>query len=76
LASIGRLFERGQIRRRPTYLAKDGRIAPSTDPKAPLTLTRIVLAKSPLRENEVVRVFLMLSIISSIFAVLTVFLFT
>jgi UDP-N-acetylglucosamine--dolichyl-phosphate N-acetylglucosaminephosphotransferase len=74
LASIGRLFERRQIKQRPTYLLKDGRIAANPDPKAPLTLTRIVIAGTPLREYEVVRVFGVLSIFSSLLAILTLLL--
>ncbi len=75
LASIGRLFERRQIKQRPTYLLKDGRIAANADPKAPLTLTRIIVASEPLRENEIVRVFLVLSTFSSILAILTALIF-
>jgi UDP-N-acetylglucosamine--dolichyl-phosphate N-acetylglucosaminephosphotransferase len=71
LASIGRLFERRQIKQRPTILLRDGRIAANPDPKAPLTLTRMVIASTPLRENEVVEVFFILSTFSSILAVLT-----
>jgi UDP-N-acetylglucosamine--dolichyl-phosphate N-acetylglucosaminephosphotransferase len=75
LASIGRLFERRQIRQRPTYLLRDARIAANPDPKAPLTLTRIIVANTPLRENEVVKVFLVLSTFSSILAIMTAILF-
>jgi UDP-N-acetylglucosamine--dolichyl-phosphate N-acetylglucosaminephosphotransferase len=71
LASIGRLFERRQIKQRPTILLRDGRIAANPDPKAPLTLTRMVIASTPLRENEVVEVFSIMSTFSSILAVLT-----
>jgi UDP-N-acetylglucosamine--dolichyl-phosphate N-acetylglucosaminephosphotransferase len=75
LASIGRLFERRQIKQRPTQLLKDGRIAANPDPKAPLTLTRIIVGKTPLRENEIVSVFLVLSTFSSILAILTALVF-
>lgn len=71
LASIGRLFERRQIKQRPTILLRDGRIAANPDPKAPLTLTRMIIANAPLRENEVVKVFFIMSTFSSILAVLT-----
>jgi UDP-N-acetylglucosamine--dolichyl-phosphate N-acetylglucosaminephosphotransferase len=74
LASIGRLFERRQIKQRPTFLLKDGRIAANPDPNAPLTLTRIVIAGTPLREYEIVRVFGILSVFSSFLAVLTLLL--
>jgi UDP-N-acetylglucosamine--dolichyl-phosphate N-acetylglucosaminephosphotransferase len=71
LASIGRLFERREVRLRPTHLQKDERIAASTDPRSPLTLTRIIIGKTPLREYEVVKVLFVLSAFSSLLAVLT-----
>jgi UDP-N-acetylglucosamine--dolichyl-phosphate N-acetylglucosaminephosphotransferase len=71
LASIGHLFERRQIRTRPTFLQKDGRIAANTDSRSPLTLTRIIVGKVPLREYEVVRVLFILSAFSSVLAILT-----
>jgi UDP-N-acetylglucosamine--dolichyl-phosphate N-acetylglucosaminephosphotransferase len=75
LASVGRLFERRQIKQRPTLLLRDGRIAANPDTKAPLTLTRIIVARTPLRENEVVRRFFILSTLSSILAIATVLIF-
>jgi UDP-N-acetylglucosamine--dolichyl-phosphate N-acetylglucosaminephosphotransferase len=75
LASIGRLFERRQIKQRPTILLKDGRIAANPDAKAPLTLTRIIVGRTPLRENEVVKVLSMLCVLSSILAIITVLVF-
>jgi UDP-N-acetylglucosamine--dolichyl-phosphate N-acetylglucosaminephosphotransferase len=71
LASIGRLFERREVRFRPTYLRKDERIAASCDPRSPITLTRIIVGKVPLREYEVVKVLFILSAFSSLLAVLT-----
>jgi UDP-N-acetylglucosamine--dolichyl-phosphate N-acetylglucosaminephosphotransferase len=71
LASIGRLFERRQVKLRPTFLQKDERIAASMDPRSPLTLTRIVVGKTPLKEYEVVRVLFILSAFSSLLALLT-----
>jgi UDP-N-acetylglucosamine--dolichyl-phosphate N-acetylglucosaminephosphotransferase len=71
LASIGRLFERREVRLRPTFLQKDERIAANSDLRSPLTLTRIIVGKVPLREYEVVRVLFVLSVFSSLLAVLT-----
>jgi len=71
LASIGRLFERRQVRTRPTFLQKDERIAANSDSRSPLTLTRIIVAKVPLREYEIVRALFVLSAFSSLLAVLT-----
>jgi UDP-N-acetylglucosamine--dolichyl-phosphate N-acetylglucosaminephosphotransferase len=75
LASIGRLFERRQIKQRPTILLRDGRIGANPDAKAPLTITRIILARTPLRENEIVRELSILSAFSSILAIATVLIF-
>jgi UDP-N-acetylglucosamine--dolichyl-phosphate N-acetylglucosaminephosphotransferase len=75
LASIGRLFERREIRQRPTFLRNDEKIAANTDARAPLTLTRILVASTPLRENEVVRSLFVLSVFSSVLAIITVILF-
>jgi UDP-N-acetylglucosamine--dolichyl-phosphate N-acetylglucosaminephosphotransferase len=74
LASIGRLFERREIRQRPTFLRNDEKIAANPDPRAPLTLTRLVIANTPMRENEIVRILSILSMFSSALAVLTVIL--
>lgn len=74
LASIGKLFERHQLKSRPTILLDDGTLMASDDPRAPLTLTRLLLASGPLKEYEIVRYFIILTIISGIFAILTVLL--
>ncbi len=71
LASIGGLLERRQIKARPTKVLADGRLAASKDPKAPITLARLILAGGPLYENEVVKVFILLSIYSGVLAILT-----
>jgi len=74
LASIGRLFERHQLKARPVYLLDDGRLKASDDPRAPLTLTRLLLVDGPLHEYEIVKYFIILTTISGIFAILTVLL--
>jgi len=71
VASIGGLLERRQIKARPTKVLADGRLAASKDPKAPITLARLILAGGPLYENEVVKVFILLSIYSGVLAILT-----
>ena len=71
LSSVGRLFERREISARPTTLLEDGRIAASRGGKAPITLTRLVVMSSPLREDAVVRHFFALNIFSGILAVAT-----
>jgi UDP-N-acetylglucosamine--dolichyl-phosphate N-acetylglucosaminephosphotransferase len=73
LSSVGRLFERREIKNKPVIL-KDGLLYPSDDPKAPITLMRLILSAGPLQEKEVAKVFFFMSCISSILAIITSFL--
>lgn len=73
LSSIGRLYERREVSR-PVAMLEDGRLVATKDPKAPLTLARVILARGPLHENEATRVFLVLSAISGVLALATAFL--
>jgi UDP-N-acetylglucosamine--dolichyl-phosphate N-acetylglucosaminephosphotransferase len=73
LSSIGRLFERREVSR-PVALLEDGRLMATKDPKAPITLARVILARGPLYENEATRVFLILSAISGVLALATAYL--
>ena len=73
LSTIGRLYERREVSR-PITILDDGRLMANADPKAPITLARVVLARGPLSEYEAARVFLILSFISGILAILTAYL--
>jgi UDP-N-acetylmuramyl pentapeptide phosphotransferase/UDP-N-acetylglucosamine-1-phosphate transferase len=70
LASIGRLYERRQIKPRPVKLRSDGMLEATTDKRAPVTLTRLILAEGPMREKQIVRVMLLLTALSSAMALL------
>jgi UDP-N-acetylglucosamine--dolichyl-phosphate N-acetylglucosaminephosphotransferase len=70
LATIGRLYERREISR-PVTVLDDGRLMATADPKAPITLARLVLARGPLYEHDAIRVFMILSFVSGILAILT-----
>ena len=74
LASIGRLYERREIKPRPVKLRSDGMLEATTDKRAPVTLTRLILAEGPLREQQIVRVMLLLAVLSSAMALLASFL--
>jgi len=74
LASIGRLYERREIKSRPVRLRSDGMLEATTDRNAPVTLTRLILAEGPMREQQVVRAMLLLTAVSSTLAVLAFFL--
>jgi UDP-N-acetylglucosamine--dolichyl-phosphate N-acetylglucosaminephosphotransferase len=73
LASIGRLYERREIRSRPVRIREDGFLEATSDKKAPVTLARLILAEGPLREPQVVHVMLILTAISSALALLALF---
>lgn len=76
LASIGGLLERRQIKARPTKILPDGRLAANEDPKAPITLARLILAGSPLYEHEIVKILLLLSAYSGLLAIITALIIT
>ena len=71
LSTLGGLYERRQISNRPTRVLSDGRIEATDDKQAPVTLTRMILAQSPLREPEIVSIMITLTAIASAFAVFT-----
>jgi len=71
LASVGGLYERRQIRQRPTTLRDDGKLEASVEKAAPVTLTRMILAAGPLGEQDIVRGMMALTLISSILAIFT-----
>jgi len=73
LATIGRLFERREVSR-PVVLLEDERLAASVNPKAPITMARLILARGPLSEREAIQVFMALSAISGVFALFTTYL--
>jgi len=74
LVSIGGLLERRQMKGRPTVFRKDGKLEASREPGAPLTLARLILARGPLSEQQITLSLAVLSLASSILAVLTLFL--
>jgi UDP-N-acetylglucosamine--dolichyl-phosphate N-acetylglucosaminephosphotransferase len=72
LSSMGKLYERREVTR-PTKLLEDGRIIASKDKNAPITLARFILARGPLSEPEIVKIFLIYSFICGILSILTCF---
>ncbi len=69
LGSIKGLRERRQIKERPVIVHENGLLEASSSPKAPLTLTRLILASEPLHENEIVKRIWLLTAVSGILAV-------
>jgi UDP-N-acetylglucosamine--dolichyl-phosphate N-acetylglucosaminephosphotransferase len=71
LASVRRIVEPREIKVRPVTLLPDGRLAANRDPRAPVTLVRLILADGPLGERVIVRNILILTAISGLMAVFT-----
>jgi len=71
LASIGRLYERREIKARPVRVREDGLLEATEEKNAPVTLTRLILAEGPLSEKQIVNTMTLLTTVASVFAVLT-----
>ena len=72
LTSMGGLKEGKMLTKRPIKILPDGKIAANPEKDAPLTLTRLILARGPLTEVEIVKIFAILSLFAAIFAIISV----
>jgi UDP-N-acetylglucosamine--dolichyl-phosphate N-acetylglucosaminephosphotransferase len=72
--SVKGFRERREIKERPTIVLKDETVKANPHDKAPLTLTRWLVAKQPLKENQIVLAMGVLSVIASILAILSMLL--
>ncbi len=66
LSKIKRFTEHQALTAKPTKLLDDGRLASSSDPKAPLTLVRTLLVGRPAKESEVVSTIFALFLINPV----------
>ena len=75
LSSMRRLIEHRQIKNQPTISLPDGKVVATDDPKAPITLMRMIVARTPLSEEEIASDILKLTLfcafLASVTAVLT-----
>jgi len=71
LSSVGRLYERREIPQRPIRLLDDGSLESSAERRAPVTLARLILARGSATEREVVGGMMILTVVSSMMAILT-----
>lgn len=71
LSSVGGLLEHSTLPERPVRLLPDGRLDANLKPEAPMTLTRIILARGPRREKEIANEFFRLTLFSGLLAFLT-----
>lgn len=74
IGSVGGLKEHREMRGRPVEVLSDYRLASSTDQNAPVSLTRLILAiDGSMPEQEIVKRLVLLGMISSSLAVISVF---
>lgn len=71
LTSLGGVRERHEIKVRPVVLLEDFSLKANTSKDAPITLTSLLVASSPLKEYEIVKRFLVLSVFSGFLAFAT-----
>ncbi len=69
--SVGGLKERREMKYRPTKVNPDETIEATKGKQAPITLTRLILAKGKLKEFEIVNCFIILTIFSTVLALIT-----
>lgn len=71
LSSVRKLVEHRKIKNQPTAVLEDARIVATTDPKAPITLVRMITASKPLSEKQVAIEIFKLAAFSSLLAGIT-----
>ena len=74
ISSVKGFRERREIKERPTKVKDDETVTANPHPKAPLTLTRWIVAKEPLKEYEIVSSMGVISFFSSILGIVTMLL--
>ncbi len=72
LSSVGRLFERSELKERPIVVSENGTIYANRDLKAPITLTRFVAALGFRSEKEIIKAIMTLCALSNMLTILTV----
>lgn len=76
LSSMKRLFEHRSVKDKPVKLREDGLLEASDNPKAPISLLRLLLMKSPEHEKDLATSFFILSLVSCVLAIITAYLTT
>jgi len=69
--SHGGLFERSELKERPILVREDGRLSSNPDPKAPLTLTRIMLLLGYDNEKDLFTGFMYLTVTMALAAIIS-----
>ena len=69
ISSVKGLLERREMAR-PTKMTKDWKIESTGDKKAPITLVGLVIQKGPLHEEDIVKTFNILAMVSGVLALI------
>jgi len=72
LSSVKKIVEHRQVKTRPVTICDDYRLMASKESRAPATLVRLILAKGPLSEKEIINRILVLGTFSSILAFISI----
>ena len=71
LSSVKRLVEHRQVKNQPVVTFPDAKMTASEDPKAPITLMRMLVAGRSLSEDQIVREIFKLAVFSAVLATIT-----
>ena len=71
LSSVKRLVEHRQLKIQPTIAQEDAKLLANRDPKAPVTLVRMLVSKDPLSEDEIVKEIFKLELFCALLAGIT-----
>lgn len=72
LSSVKKIVEHRQVKTRPVTICDDFRLMASKDNSAPATLVRLILARGPLSEQEIITRIFILASFSSILAIISI----
>jgi len=72
LASVKKIVEHRQVKSRPVSISEDFKLVASKEHNAPATLVRLILARGPLSEKEIITKILILATFSSVLAFISI----
>lgn len=72
LSSVKKIVEHRQVKTRPVTICDDFRLMASKDISAPATLVRLILARGPLSEQEIITRIFILATFSSVLAIISI----
>ena len=72
LSSVKKIVEHRQVKTRPVSISEDFKLVASKERSAPATLVRLILARGPLSEKEIITKILILATFSSVLAFISI----